>query len=100
VVQVPRRCPEQLSGVVQVPRGCVRSGTKFGLLSLRLSVSQGVIKRLSDAPACPIEKVTLCESFLYLLLVSEIDGVLRTTDLLPKLGIELEFQFMAQYAIV
>ena len=54
---------EQLSGVVQVSRRCpVRSGAEIGLLSLRLSVSQGA--SLGDfllAPACPIEKVTLWE---------------------------------------
>ena len=54
---------EQLSGVVQVPRRCpVRSGAEIGLLSLRLSVSQGA--SLGDfllAPARPIEKVTLWE---------------------------------------
>jgi len=40
-------------------RATVRNGTEIGLLSLRLSVSQGV--SLGDfllAPACPIEKVT------------------------------------------
>jgi len=57
-----------LSGVVQVPLRCpVRSGAEVGLLSLRLSVSQGA--SLGDfllAPACSIEKVTLWEGFLYL----------------------------------
>jgi len=43
-------------------RATVRSGAEIGLLSLRLSVSQGA--SLGDfllAPACPIEKVTLWE---------------------------------------
>jgi len=66
---------EQLSGVVQVPSRCpVRSGAEIGLLNLRLSVSQGA--SLGDfllAPACPIEKVTLWEGFLYLTSESEID---------------------------
>jgi len=40
-------------------RATVRSGAEIGLLSLRISVSQGA--SLGDfllAPACPIEKVT------------------------------------------
>ena len=40
-------------------RATIRSGAEIGLLSLRLSVSQGA--PLGDfllAPACPIEKVT------------------------------------------
>ena len=43
-------------------RATVRSGAEIGLLSLRLSFSQGA--SLGDfllAPACPIEKVTLWE---------------------------------------
>ena len=66
VVQVPRRCPVRSgAGTLQVPAGAlatVMSGAEIGLLSLRLSVSQGA--SLGDfllAPACPIEKVTLWE---------------------------------------
>jgi len=49
-------------------RATVRSDAEIGLLSLRLSVSQGA--SLGDfllAPACPIEKVTLWVGFLYLM---------------------------------
>ena len=70
-----------LSGVVQVPCRCpagalanIRSDAEIGLLSLRHSVSQGA--SLTDfllAPACPIEKVTLWEGFLYLMSGSETD---------------------------
>ena len=78
VVQVPRRCPVRSgAGAPQVPcqewcrypvgaLATVRSGAEIGLLSLRLSVSQGA--SLGDfllAPVCPIEKVTLWEGFLY-----------------------------------
>jgi len=48
-------------------------GAQIGLLSLTLSVSQ--VASLGEfllAPACPIEKVTLWEGFLYLTLGSEI----------------------------
>ena len=50
----------------------VRSGTEIGLLSFRLSVSQG--ESLGDflhAPTCSIEKITLWEGFLYLTSGSE-----------------------------
>ena len=50
----------------------VKSGAESGLLSLRLSVSQGA--SLGDfllASACPVEKVTLWEGFLYLTTDSE-----------------------------
>jgi len=46
-------------------RAIGRSGAEIGLLSLRLSVSQGA--SLGDfllAPVSPIEKVTLWEGFL------------------------------------
>jgi len=48
-------------------RTAVRSGAEIGLLTLRLSVSQGA--SLGDfllALACPIEKVALWVGFLYL----------------------------------
>ena len=47
------------AGTIQVLWTAVRSGAEIGLLSLRLSVSQGA--SLGDfrlPPACPIERVT------------------------------------------
>jgi len=84
VVQVPRRYPGQLSGVVQVPwtavrigagaPASVRSGAEIGLLSLRLSISQGAsLGDLLHAPACPIDRLTLWEGSLYLTSGSETD---------------------------
>jgi len=53
-------------------RAIVRSGAEIGLLSLTLSVSQGAsLGDFLHAPACPIEKVTLWEGFLYLTSGSE-----------------------------
>jgi len=63
VAQVPCRCPGHCQEWCRYPAGAltaVRSGAEIGLLSLRLSVSQGA--SLGDfllAPVCPIEKVTL-----------------------------------------
>ena len=60
------------AGTPQVPCIPVRSAAEIGLLSLKLSLSQGA--SLGDfllAPACPIEKVTLWEGFLYLTSGSE-----------------------------
>jgi len=69
---------EPLSGVVQVPRRCpVSSGAEMGLLSLRLSISQGA--SLGDsllAPGCPIEKVTLLMGLLYLMSRFETDTLM------------------------
>jgi len=66
-------------------RAIVRKGAEIGLLSLRLSVSQGA--SLGDfllAPACPIEKVTLWEGFLYLTSGSETDeGVMKDKGIEP-----------------
>jgi len=68
VGQVPYRCPDQCQEWSRYPAGAptsVRSGAESGLLSFRLSASQGA--SLGDfllAPACPIEKVTLWVSFL------------------------------------
>jgi len=55
-------------------RATVRSGAEIGLMSFRLSVSQGA--SLGDfllAPACPVEKETLWEGFFYLTSGSETD---------------------------
>ena len=99
VVQVPRRCPVRSgAGTRRSPANCpewcrypagaltgVRSGAEIGLVSLRLGVSHGA--SLGDfllAPACPIEKVTLWEGFLYLTSGSETDeGVTKDKRIEP-----------------
>jgi len=49
-----------VAGTPQVPRTAVRSGAEVGLLSLRLSVSQGVsLGDSRSAPTCSINNVTL-----------------------------------------
>jgi len=60
----------------------VRSGAETGLLSLRLSASQGApFRDFLLVPACPIEKVTQWEGFLYLTSGSETDeGVEQNKD--------------------
>jgi len=59
-------------------RATVRSGAEIGLLSLRPSVSQGAsLEGFLLAPACPIEKVTLWEGFLYLTSRSETDATAK-----------------------
>jgi len=65
-LQVLRTADMSGAGTLQVPWTAVRSGAEIGLLSLRLSVSQGA--SLGDfllAPACPIEKVTLWVGFFF-----------------------------------
>jgi len=68
------------AGTIQVLWTAVRRGAENGLLRLRLSVFQDT--SLGDfllAPACPIEKVTLWEGFLYLTSGSETDkGVVKS----------------------
>ena len=57
-------------------RTAVKSGAEIGPLTLRLSVSQGApLGDIQFAPACPIEKVTLWEGFLYLMLGSQTEFV-------------------------
>jgi len=60
-------------------RTAVRSGAEIGLLTLRLSVFQGVLLRcFLLAPACPINKVTIWNKW----------GFCERQSFLPKLGIE------------
>ena len=81
---------EQLSGVCRYPAGSlssVRSGAEIGLLNLRLSISQGA--SLGDfllAPACPIEKVSLWEGFLYLTSGSETDEGVAEDEFYARTG--------------
>ena len=85
---MPCRCP-------------ARSGAEVGLLSLRLSVSQG--SSLGDfllAPACPIEKVTLWEGSLYLTSGSETDeGVAKDKVFARTVNRTQGSGSKAQYAI-
>jgi len=63
----------------------VRSGAETGLLSLRLSVSQGAsLGYFLLAPACPIEKVTLWVCFLYLTSGSETDEGVAKDKVFPQ----------------
>jgi len=68
-------------------RMAVRSGAEIGLLSVRLSVSQGA--SLGDfllAPACLIEKVSLWVGFLYLTSGSETDEGVAKDKVLARTG--------------
>ena len=68
-------------------RAAVRTRAEIGLLSLRLSFSQGA--SLGDfllAPACPIDKVTLWEGFLYLTSGSETDEGVAKDKVFARTG--------------
>jgi len=68
-------------------RTAVGSGAEIGLLSFRLSVSQGAsLGNLLLAPACPIEKITLRESFLYLTPRSETDEGVAKKKVFARTG--------------
>ena len=59
-------------------RPAARSVAEIGLLSLRLSISQGVsLVDFPLAPTCPIEKVTLWEGFFYLTSGSEAISIVK-----------------------
>jgi len=80
----------QLSGVCRNPAGAltgVRSGADIGILSVRLSISQGM--SLGDfllAPAFVLEKVALWEGFLYLTSGSESTAGMRVVNLISQLS--------------
>ena len=82
-------------------RAIVRGGAEIGLLSLRLSVSQG--ESLGDflfATACPIERVTLWEGFLYLTSGSETDECVTKDKVSVRTGnLTRDSGSKAQYAI-
>ena len=69
---------EHLSGVVQVPRRCpIRSAEKSAYC---------VWGDFLLAPECPIEKVTLWEGYLYLMLGSETDEGVRKEKVFARIG--------------
>jgi len=119
VVQVPSRCPDNCQEWCRYLAGALATA-EIGLLSLRLSVSQGASLRncmlapacpiensqgasLGDfmlAPACPIEKVTLWEGFLYLTSGFETDEDVARDKAFARTGNRIRgFGSKAQYAI-
>jgi len=75
-LQVLCRYPDQSQGFAGTPQGFA----EIGILSLRLSISQGAsFGDFLVTPACPIEKVTLYgrASILYLTLGSKTEGITK-----------------------